>query len=131
MNDRPTRRHRRWTILAVTYLVTMAALVAALFHARAWVLENLGDEVHLRQWRQWVAAERQRHEDGSGPVERKIPTADGPPLLILMEESFPGVLLSVMLIATVLFALVVLVTTTPRKDSSPMPPSGTARESGE
>lgn len=109
---------------ALVYLVTMAAIVWALLTARRWALAELSRPEAQAQWDQWREEERQRAEAGEGPVARRPPKSIEPPALVLLRDSFAAIIASALVLATVMFAFVMLVVRGAWRSPSPAPRLG-------
>jgi hypothetical protein len=108
MDTNPTRRRGpRWPWL-VAYLLLMAAIVLALWQTRRSVLSGLDDEAGREQWREWKRQEQARALAKKSPVERRPPTTDEPPAVILLRDHFAAIVAGCLAAGTVLFAFLAI-----------------------
>lgn len=100
---------RGWLIVLAGYLLMLAVLAGLLVYARSWALDELASDEMRAKWHQWQEDERKRMEDPDQPVRRRVPTSPEPPLLVLLRDAFAGVLLGVLLFATVMYGFAAVV----------------------
>ena len=79
--------------LAAGYVALLAIGLGSLWGARRATIAALDTPLAREQWQQWKADETAREASGTGPVRRRAPRADEPPGLVLMRDSFPGIVL--------------------------------------
>ena len=93
----------------LAYAATLAVVIGALVWSRQWAMRELGSPEARRHWQQWRNEEIRRAERKQGPVRRRPPIAEEPPLLILLRDSFSGIVVGVVVIVSVLFGFVMYV----------------------
>jgi hypothetical protein len=96
-------------LLILAYVLTMTALISALFAVRSSTLATLDTPEAREHWREWKA-EIERQKKSGGPVERRPVRSDEPPALILLRDRFPVILAMSVLIGSFLFAFLAFVT---------------------
>lgn len=96
-----------WLLLG--WVVTLSLVYFGLERAREWTLANVGTSDVRAEWERWRAEEVSRAKNPGTNVVRRPPKSVEPPLLILMRDSFPGIVVSVLLIATVMFGFLAIV----------------------
>lgn len=110
-SDRPAwYRTRAGRVALAGYLLFAAAVVAALVYARGQVLAELGTPEALAEWRAWREEVRQQQEQSGTTAERRVPTSDEPPQLVLLRDYFPGVLGATLVIVSFLYGFLAFVT---------------------
>lgn len=104
---------------ALGYVAVMAALSAGLWQARRWAMRELGSPQAVADWQAWKrhVADVQPRSDVA--VKWRVPKSDEPPLLILLRDSFPGVVAGCLTIASFLYAFFAIVV---RGLLAPQPP---------
>lgn len=103
---KPSAANLFWLLL---YLGTEAAVVVGLLQACAWAMEELTTPAAQSAWQEWKEdATRQSGEDAEN-VRRRPPKSAEPPLLILLRDHFPGILVSCLIISSFLFGFIMLV----------------------
>lgn len=100
---------KRNTLWLAAWLACMAAVSYGLARARHWALAEVGTIEVRAEWQRWRSEEQARAEDTTGSVQRRAPKSDEPPLLILLRDYFPATVVSVLLIATVMFGFLAIV----------------------
>ena len=103
------RLRRVKLLLLLAYLVTMTALISALFAARRSALATLDTPEGRQDWRAWKA-EVERQKKSGGPVERRPVRGDEPPAVILLRDRFPVIVAMSVVIGSFLFAFLAFVT---------------------
>lgn len=93
---------------AVAYLASMAALVYWLAQARGWALDELTTPAAQAQWQTWKNDAAQGTVHSEGAIDRKIPKSDEPPALIILRDSFPGVLVTCLALGSFLFCFLMV-----------------------
>ena len=88
-------------LVALIYLVTMAAMVWGLFAARQTVLAELGSAESLREWQKWKAESQAKNDS---PVARRPTKADEPPALTLFRDYFVAIIVTSLAVGSFLFA---------------------------
>jgi hypothetical protein len=99
------RRKANWLWLAA-YLVMVAAVVIATLAARRATLRELGTPAAKAQWQAWRQADPNR--PGAGPVERRAPSYDEPPALILLRDHFAVMMGGAVLFSSLVFAAIMV-----------------------
>ncbi len=89
------------------YLATMAGLVYWLAEARGWALTTLDNPQAQAHWLEWKTAAA-GDQDQPSLVARRIPKSDNPPALILFRDSFPGILVTCLVLGTFLFCFMMV-----------------------
>lgn len=87
---RPAPRPLAWGLLA-GYVALAPLGIGLLVYARRATIAALDTPQAREQWRTWKADETARQSRGDGPVRRRAPRSDEPPGLVLMRDSFPGI----------------------------------------
>lgn len=72
-------------LLLQTLIVAATLLVMA--RVRTWAIEEMATPAGRRQWNAWREAARQQAEQ-AGPVRRRVPTSDEPPVVVLLRDHF-------------------------------------------
>ncbi len=83
------------------YALTLAAIVAGLFYARAQAAAVYGTEQAEADWQEWV--DEAKRQEQAGPVRRRAPKVSRPPAAILMEEYFVTCLAGALVMGSALF----------------------------
>ena len=110
-SDRPKwYRTRAGQLAVVGYLPFAFVAVACLMYARDQVIAELGTPEALAQWRAWRDEVRQHQEQSRPVAERRVPTSDEPPQLVLLRDHFAGVLGGTLVIVSFLYGFVAFVT---------------------
>lgn len=104
------------------YALALALLVVGLCAARRQVIASLDTPAAKAKWQAWKA-ETQRQAKQGGPVQRRAPKSDEPPLLILLRDYFPGVLGSSVLLVSCLFVFLGLVLPGALRQPAPRDPT--------
>lgn len=102
---RPTTAGLLWLVV---YVTAMAGIVAGLFLARQRTIAALDSPDARAAWDEFRQSEEVRRNDG-GPVERRPPTSEEPPALVLMRDSFPAIVATALATGTFLFGFLVFV----------------------
>ena len=95
-----SRRTANLVWLAV-YLVAICSLVFYLLHFRAGVLRELDTPEARAEWQAWREATPNQSKDG--PVQRRPPTTEEPPELLLMRDHFTVVMSGTVIFSSLLF----------------------------
>ena len=103
------KRSMRLGWLLLGWVVTMTLVYFGLERAREWTLANVGTAAVRTEWERWRAEEQARAKNPGTNVVRRPPKSAEPPLLILMRDNFVGIVISVLLIATVMFGFLAIV----------------------
>lgn len=90
------------------YLALMGVLVFLLIEARANVLAEMSTPEALAQWQSWKASEAERQKLPDTSARRRIPKSNEPPHLKLMRDHFPGILISLVVIVSAMYAFLAL-----------------------
>lgn len=91
------------------YLVFAGLVVGSLWYARAWALAELDRPAARAEWQRWQQEESQRAAESASPVARRIPKSAEPPVLVILRDSFAGVVVSCLVIGSFLFGFLVIV----------------------
>lgn len=91
------------------YLATLATIVLLLAWARQWAMDELARPDVQAQWQRWKAEETDRAEAAEGPVRRRPPKSDEPPLLVLLRDHFGGVLAGCLVLGSALYIFTAIV----------------------
>jgi hypothetical protein len=92
-------KHAVWLLL---YLGMISTTVLVLLQVRQGVQDSGRDSQRQQEWLEWVEAARQQ-ASGEGPVQRRVPQAEAPPLTLLMEDYFLVCACTSCILATALF----------------------------
>ena len=84
-----TRTNLIWFLV---YLAVISAVVWSMFEAREFAYRTLDTAQAQQDLKVWLQ-EARRQSEGKGPVKRRAPKSDRPPMLVLLDEHF-GVCLS-------------------------------------
>jgi hypothetical protein len=95
-------RSRRWLWWAIGYAALLGTVVLSMSKARHWAIAHLSSQESIDEWRQWRDDVRRQQIDPE-PVQRRVPTSDEPPALILMRDYFGLSLLGAVLFSTALY----------------------------
>lgn len=93
---------------AVAYVASMAVLVYWLAQARGWALDELGTPAARAQWQAWRNDAAQDTVHSEGAVDRRVPKSSEPPALIILRDSFPGVLVTCLALGSFLFCFLMV-----------------------
>jgi hypothetical protein len=95
------------TVWITSYVVMMLAIIASLVAFRSWSLSEFDSEAAQRNWQAWRDA---AVESGwQGGVNRARPKSAEPPTLVMMRDHFGVCLAIVLVLATALYATVMIV----------------------
>jgi len=72
--------------LALQTLIIVATL-SLLGHVRAWAIDEMASPRGRQQWNAWREAVR-KQAGGHGPVQRRVPSSDEPPVVLLLRDHF-------------------------------------------
>ena len=92
------------TVSLGLYIACMAAVVMGLITAKGCAIGRYGTAVADDDWQQWREA-ASKDAEGDGPVRRRVPKSDDPPLLVLLTEHFWVLLVSSLVFGSVLYFL--------------------------
>ena len=98
-----TWKHAVWILL---YAGMITTIVVVLLGVRQQVQQDAQDPVAQQHWLDWVKT-AQEQSSSDGPVQRRAPRSDAPPLTLLMDRYFVACLVASCLFATALFATLV------------------------
>lgn len=107
--ESPRRRTAVWIAIAAGYVALIAILGGGLWQARHWALRELGTPEALAQWQEWKRHVVETQPRSDAVVKWRVPKSDEPPLLVLLRDSFPGVVGGCWAIASFLYAFFVIV----------------------
>jgi len=101
----------RWSVLvwAAAYLAFVIALFVSLLRAREWAIQELSSPEAQQQWQAWRDEELRRAQAQDGPVRRRPPSSAEPPLLVLLRDSFVGIVAGCLAIGSMLFAFLAFI----------------------
>lgn len=102
-----TGRQYRY-VAAVTYLLTMAALVAGMLHARQRVDQVYNNPAERSKWQVYRDSMAQQSEDADAPVRRRVPQSVEPPAQVLMRDYFGVCLTIALVLSSALFGTLAL-----------------------
>lgn len=85
------------------YLALLAIGIGLLLYARQATIAALDTPEARAQWQEWKTKETARQARGEGPVRRRAPKSDEPPGLVIMRDSFVGVVLGSVAVGTFLY----------------------------
>ncbi len=92
-----------------SYLACMAGLVYWLAAARGWALTELTTPQAQSEWQRWKRDATEHTVVGDGPIERRAPKSDEPPALVILRDSFPGVILTCLALGSFVFCFLMVV----------------------
>lgn len=97
------------TLWALGYGLLLAAVVMSLQRTRDWARREYSTDSAQEDWAQW-RAEAERQAQGAGPVKRRVPKSQQPPILVLMSDYYrtclvAGVIFSSAIFFTLMFML--------------------------
>ncbi len=92
-------KHAVWLLL---YLGMISTIMVVLLQVRHGVQDTGRDFQRQQDWLEWVEAAR-KQASGEGPVQRRVPQAEAPPLTLLMEDYFLICACTSCILATALF----------------------------
>ena len=97
-------KHLKWkhVVWLLLYLGMISTIVLVLLQVRQGVQDTGRDSKRQQEWLEWVEAARQQ-ASGEGPVQRRVPQAEAPPLTLLMEDYFLVCVGTSCILATALF----------------------------
>jgi len=101
---------KRWTtksaVWILLYVVMITTIVLVLLQIQDNVQSGTVDPDAQRHWDEWVETAREQ-ASGEGPVQRRVPKSETPPLSVLMDEYFLVCLVTSCVLATALFLTLV------------------------
>lgn len=106
---KPRRRPAVWIAIAAGYVAVSALLGGGLWQARHWALRELGTPEAQAQWQEWKRHVVETQPRSDAVVKWRVPKSDEPPLLVLLRDSFLGVVGGCWAIASFLYAFFVIV----------------------
>jgi hypothetical protein len=118
-----SRRKANWFWLAA-YLLVVTAVVVVMLQARRVTLRELGTPEAKARWQAWREAEPNRPH--TGPVERRPPSADEPPALILLRDHFGVMMAAALGFGSLVFAAIMVAARGAFASSEHPPDSGPA-----
>lgn len=86
----------------LAYATTLAAVVYSLHRTRQWVGREYSTDSAQQEWDEW-RAEAERQAKGAGPVQRRVPKSDRPPVLVLMTDYYRTCLAAAVIFSSALF----------------------------
>ena len=95
-------------LIALAWLATMVVVFWLLTIARQRVIASLSTPEAQAQWQRWQQQEAARQTDPNATVRRRTPKSLEPPSLVLMRDSFPAIVVSMLVAATLCFAFAVM-----------------------
>jgi hypothetical protein len=96
------QRSHHWLWVAIGYGVLLVVVVLAMVKARQAALSQLSTPQSVAEWKQW-REDVQEQQSARGPVQRRVPTSDEPPALVLMRDYFGTSLFGAVLFSTALY----------------------------
>jgi len=103
LNDSSSPSVATIALIAAAYLGVMGGVVYGLVSVREWARETYVSETEYAKWEEW-REEAEKQASGEGPVRRRPPTSDTPPVLELTQEYFVQVLVVSLVLSSALFA---------------------------
>jgi hypothetical protein len=89
------------------YAIYVVAIVGGMFYARSWVLAEYDTPEAKAEWAEWQKKARSEskkwNKEHSGPVDRRAPTSEEPPALIMMRDYFGTWLFGAVFFGSLLF----------------------------
>jgi hypothetical protein len=95
-------KHRSQLWVAWVYVCFLLLLSGFLIYARSWTLETLATPKASDDWNHWKHRASQLAGD-DGPVQRRAPSSNEPPGLILLRDHFAVCGLAVITLGSLLF----------------------------
>ena len=97
-------KHANWKNAAwlLLYLGMISTILLVLLQVRDGVQDTGRDSQRQQDWLAWVKAAREQ-ASGEGPVQRRVPQSEAPPLTLLMEDYFLVCVCTSCILATALF----------------------------
>ncbi len=108
-----------WTWIA-GYLLLISVTVFWLWSARQSVLASLANDAAQAEWREFKAEVIREQNRSDTPVDRRPPTSDEPPSLILLRDHFGGIVFGSLVVLSFLYAFVVFVVQGAMRGSQPI-----------
>jgi hypothetical protein len=103
----PGRGLRRGVIVGLAvYLAGAVGIVLGVSHARAWAIEVLSTAEEQAHWQKWKA-DASRQDGVTGPVARRPPKSDQPPMLVLLRDHYSVIVIAGLTFYSFLFAFAV------------------------
>jgi hypothetical protein len=105
----PGRALRRGVVISfAVYLAGVAGIVVGLSHARAWAIEHLSTPEEQANWQKWKA-DASRQDGATSPVARRPPKSDEPPMLVLLRDHYPVIMVASLTFYSFLFGFAVFI----------------------
>ncbi len=112
-----TRTNLAWL---VAYLTVMGAVVWSMFAAREFAYRTLDTAQAQQDWEVWEVEAREQ-ANGKGPVKRRAPKSDRPPMLALLGEHFGVCLFGAVGFGSLLFVMLMFAVRASLTTSLPLP----------
>jgi hypothetical protein len=86
------------------YLTGAIGIVVGLAHVREATIEDLSAPLEQMHWQKWKA-EASRQDGTTGPVARRPPKSDEPPMLVLLRDHYAVIVVAGLTFYSFLFWL--------------------------
>ena len=93
---------RRWLIGLVIYCCLVDGVTYGMLQLRDWSLENYSTEKAQADWESWREETRQL-STSNGPVQRRVPKSNSPPVVRLMQDYFWTCWLAIIMMLGVIY----------------------------
>jgi hypothetical protein len=105
----PARKVSRGLIVCLlVYPLGAAGLVFGLSWLRAWAVDELSTPEERALWQEWKTA-ASKQDGTTGPVARRPPKSDEPPMLVLLRDNYAVIVVAALTFYSFLFALAVFI----------------------
>jgi hypothetical protein len=95
-------------IWLLAYLAMLAGLIWFLFNARGRTLSTYEGQAARTQWHVWQQEAVKQSEGGHAPVQRRAPSSNEPPALVLMRDRFGAIVAAALITGSFLFGFLML-----------------------
>jgi hypothetical protein len=89
-----------WWIMG--YVVLLGIVIGTMFWMRQSAVADLSSPKSISDWQTWREGVREQQMN-RGPVERRVPTSDEPPELVLMRDYFMVLVVGAVLFSSMLY----------------------------
>jgi hypothetical protein len=105
----PGRALSRGTVICLAvYVAGAAGIVFGLSQARTWAIEVLSTDEEQAYWQKWKT-DASRQDGATGPVARRPPKSEEPPMLVLLRDHYPVIMVASLTFYSFLFGFVVFI----------------------
>jgi hypothetical protein len=110
----------RFSIIAlIVYGLLVTLAVVGMKEARRTALQDFSTSAAVADWQKWRDAAREQSE-GAGPVSRRVPKSDEPPMLVLLRDYYGMCLAAVLGFGSLSYAVLVFLFRGATKVSQPV-----------